>query len=373
MAVSGMPHDTYEAALDSFIEDLNRIYHVAGSPSYTQLENASARLRARGGPIQVIVLTRANTWEILHGRRKQLRWDWLRSFVTVLLSMARPGEFSADSIGTVDDWRQRYEALFAAKQAARRPAAVGRHRKQSSPGSTDRTEPPAPEEPEGPEEKAPGSEVLRLLGQASIAHWLHSYRDIAPSGLNNYVCLESGATVIRTYEPEILPGLLQAEPYARAILRRYSPEASDSEITRLVELRMRRQDRLREPEPDLRLWAVIEETALRSHQVDAQAMRSQITNLINMSELPNVTLQVLLTTLPPELDDHVTIKEPITHFRFPAENHDDVIFIERSPDGVILADRKEIEHYSHLLSRLGKRAARGDDVRDLLRKIFTEL
>jgi hypothetical protein len=134
---------------------------------------------------------------------------------------------------------------------------------------------------------------------------------------------------------------------------------------------MRRQELLRKPR--FQLWAVIEAAALRDQQAGTQAMRSQITHLINISEQTNVTLQVLLPSQHPELDDHVTIKEPITHFRFPEEHLDDVVSLERASGGVILTDRKEIAHYSQLMSRLGMRAARASDARDLLREIFMEL
>jgi hypothetical protein len=189
--------------------------------------------------------------------------------------------------------------------------------------------------------------------------------------LDFYLYLESAAQVIRTYEPQVIPGLLQVEAYARAILARSCPGAGETETTRLVELHVRRQELLRKPR--FQLWAVIEEAALRNQQIDTQAMRSQITHLINISEQANVTLQVMLPPQQPGLDDHLMIKEPITHFRFPEEHLDDVVFLERPSGGVILTDRKEIAHYSQLMSRLGMRAAGAGDGRDLLRKIFMEL
>lgn len=138
-----------------------------------------------------------------------------------------------------------------------------------------------------------------------------------------------------------------------------------------MELRKRRQARLREPQ--FRLWAVIDEAAVRSRHVKAQTMRSQITHLINVAEEANITLRMLNISQVPELDGHVTVNEPVTHFRFPEEHVADVVFIERPPDGVILNDRKETAHYSRLMSRLGVRAARAGSVQDHLREIFVEL
>jgi hypothetical protein len=381
MAGDGMPNNVYETALGSFTEDLNRAFRAAGSPTYSQLQQVSEHLRARGGADRVDVLTRSNTHERLHGRRLQPPpWPWVRSYVTVLRTVAANNGISPDTVGPLAEWKRKYDVMRAtADQAARRPASVGRHRKQDQPENTDRTAPvagatlpePAAQDQADDRDSARCGEVLRLPSQAGPLQWRHRYRGMAPESLNLYAHLESHAEVVRTYEPQVIPALLQVEAYARAILTRHCPDASDDEITRLVELRMRRQARLREPR--FRLWAVIDETALRSQQVSAQAMRSQITHLINMAEEANVTLQLLNPAQMPGLDDHVAIKEPITHFRFPEEQLDDAVFIERPPDGVMLTNRKETAHYSRLMSRLGIRAARARDAQNHLREIFVEL
>jgi len=376
-----MPNNVYETALDSFTEDLNRAFRAVGSPTYSQLQQVSERLRARGGADRVDVLTRSNTHERLHGRRLQPPpWPWVRSYVTVLRTVAANNGISPDSVGPLAEWKQKYDVVrAAADQAARRPASVGRHRKQDQRENTNRTVPvagaalpgPAAHDQADDRDGARCGDFLRLPSQVGRPQWRHRYRSMTPESLSLYAYLESLAEVVRTYEPQVIPALLQVEAYARAILTRYCPDASDNEITKLVELRMRRQARLREPR--FRLWAVIDQTALRNQQVSAQAMRSQITHLINMAEEANVTLQLVNHARTPGLDDHVAIKEPITHFRFPEEHVGDVVFIERPPDGVTLTDRKETAHYSRLMSRLGIRAARARDAQDNLREIFVEL
>jgi hypothetical protein len=72
-------------------------------------------------------------------------------------------------------------------------------------------------------------------------------------------------------------------------------------------------------------------------------MRSQLTHLIDISEQPNVTLQVLMPAQLPGLDDHVTIREPITIFRFPEEHLGDVVFLERPSGGVFLTDTAVVD------------------------------
>jgi Domain of unknown function (DUF5753) len=379
-AGDGMPNDIYEIALESFTEDLKRAFRAAGSPSYRQLQQVSERLRARGGTDKVDVLTSSNTHERLHGRRQQPPpWPWVRSYVTVLRTVAGNNGFSPDSVGSLDEWKQKYDVVLAAYQA-RRPVTTGRHRKPEQRQNTDQASSRAAgvapavsvthDQADGGDSAHCG-EVLRVPAQAGPLQWRHRYRGMSPESMDLYAYQESLAAVVRTYEPQVIPALLQVEPYARAVLTRYCPDASESEITRLVELRLRRQARLRDPR--FRLWAVIDEAALRSRQVSAQAMRSQITHLINMAEETNITLQLLNPSGTPGLDDHVAIKESITHFRFPEEHVGDFVFIERPPDGVRLTDRKETAHYSRLMSRLGIRAARAKDIQDHLREIFVEL
>ena len=123
-----MPDDRYEAAMSSFIEDLNHAFNAAGPPSFGELQQVSVRLRSRGGAAKVDVLTRSNTHEILRGRRQQPpKWHWVQSFVTVLNVIARLNGFPADTIGTLDEWKRKYDMVRAvADQAERQSVSVSR-------------------------------------------------------------------------------------------------------------------------------------------------------------------------------------------------------------------------------------------------------
>jgi hypothetical protein len=379
-----MPADDYEAVLDSFIEDLKHARRGAGHPSYSQVERVSRRLRTshRDGEFKVEILARSTTQEMLAGRQHHPpKWPKVLSFVLVLQDVARDNGIAADSIGTIHEWKRKHDTVIAAAEhAAQRATNIGRHRKPGSAGSADISDPfPGMVLPQRPAavscaDKRTDSRdggILRTIPDINAPQWWHDYRDVTPEWLWSYLYLESVAKVVRTYEPVLFPGILQTEAYAQAVLARCRPDATPSQITRLVELRMRRQELLRSRR--LRLWAIIESDALRNQQVDAQTMRSQLTHLINLSEEWNVTLQVLLPPRSPAPEDHLTIKEPITIFRFPEEHLDDVVFLERPQGGVSLTDRKMVTHYNQLVSRLGMRALSGDAVRSLLREIFTEL
>lgn len=111
---------------------------------------------------------------------------------------------------------------------------------------------------DGPEREA----FLDLARKANISGWWHRYSDVLPSWFEIYVGLEQAASVIRTYEAQFVPGLLQTEDCARAVVRLGHPDGSADDIDRRVHLRMRRQQLLTQPEAP-NMWAVLDEAALR--------------------------------------------------------------------------------------------------------------
>src|SRR5690606_21563041 len=134
--------------------------------------------------------------------------------------------------------------------------------------------------------------LLALARQANNPGWWHKYSDVLPSWFEVYVGLEEAASIIRSYELQFVPGLLQTEEYARAVVMLGHGDAPGEEIERRVALRMKRQRRLTEPGAP-KLWAVVDEAALHRPLGGTGAMRRQIEHLIEMATLPNVTLQIV--------------------------------------------------------------------------------
>jgi hypothetical protein len=292
------------------------------------------------------------------------------TFVLVLHEAARRASTSPARIGTVEDWKQRHEELCAAEQAARQPAGVGGgHPGILGFGEADSV-PLLAAAPhcrlDDAEEDVRLGEVLGLVRRTAERHWWHEYRDLVPDQLGFYLHLESIAQLIRMYKTQALPGLLQVEAYAHALLRRVNPGASEAEIARCVELRMHRQQVLGS-RGRCRLWAVVEEAALRNQHLGAPAMRAQIRHLIEVAEQPNITLQILRN----ERGENATIKEPLTVFRF-AEPHIRDVAVQgpRQPDGLVLHERKDVEHYNIFLSCLGIKACPPRETADVLRRIL---
>src|SRR6202035_1799344 len=111
-----------------------------------------------------------------------------------------------------------------------------------------------------------------LAGQAGGVGWGHDYADVTPTWFEPYVGLEEAAASIRSYEIQFVPGLLQTADYARAVAMLGYPTRSEAEIERRVSLRMARQAVLARATPT-RLWAVLDEAALRRPIGGADVMR----------------------------------------------------------------------------------------------------
>ena len=126
--------------------------------------------------------------------------------------------------------------------------------------------------------------VLALVEEANRPGWWRQYEDVMPGWFQNYVGLEEAATALRTYETHFVPGLLQTPDYARAVLASTVPPLAGFDLERAVTLRMTRQQVLSRPDP-LRVWAVVDEGALRREVGDPQVHRAQLHHLLELAEL----------------------------------------------------------------------------------------
>lgn len=133
------------------------------------------------------------------------------------------------------------------------------------------------------------AELVQISREARQKGWWHPYSTVLTGA---YVGLEAEANSVRAYEQQVVPGLLQTEEYARAMIRSARPDISADEVERRVRVRMERQSLLMQDDP-IDLWMVLDE-AVVSRPVGGDAvMRAQIHHLVVTAELPNVTLQVL--------------------------------------------------------------------------------
>ena len=209
--------------------------------------------------------------------------------------------------------------------------------------------------------------LLALARQANTPGWWHKYADILPSWFEMYVGLEQAASIIRTYEVQFVPGLLQTEAYAHAVTVLGHPAGSADEIERRVSLRMARQRFLTQPEAP-NLWAVVDEAALWRAPDGPQLMRAQLQHLIELTELPNITLQVVSF----RSGGHPAAGGPFTLLRFCEPDLPDIVYLEQLTSALYLDKRQDIEHYLAVFNRLGVEADSPTETVRFLNRIIKE-
>ncbi|MEO3752162.1 helix-turn-helix transcriptional regulator [Streptomyces sp. B6B3] len=190
-------------------------------------------------------------------------------------------------------------------------------------------------------------QFLALARQASTPGWWQKYSDVLPSWFETLIGLEEAASMIRTYEVQFIPGLLQTADYARACIRLGNPRASDRQVDRRVELRLERQKLLLKPHAP-KLWAVVDEAALRRALGGPEAMRAQIRHLRELAERPNITLQVA----PFRIGGLAAAGGPVTILRFMEPDLPDIVYLEQLNSALYLDKREDVEDYMAVMDSL---------------------
>lgn len=208
---------------------------------------------------------------------------------------------------------------------------------------------------------------LGLARDASRPGWWHSYGDVLPEWFKVALGLEESAALIRAYEPQVVPGLLQTEAYARAITTASFPSEEEEDTERRVALRLARQNLLKRPAPP-EYWVVLEETVLRRPIGGPQVMRGQIEHLIDCAARPNITIQVL----PFSAGWHPAMYGMFWVYRFPDDALPDVVYSEALTSAYYLNKPEETTQYTEALDRMGAQAATPDQTVTILRQILKE-
>ncbi len=214
-------------------------------------------------------------------------------------------------------------------------------------------------------DEAERESLLSLAREANVAGWWHSYTDVLPSWFPTYVGLEGAASLIRAYEVQFVHGLLQTEEYARAVVRRGMKGASVADVERRVALRLERQKYLlADNAPEFHI--VLDEAALRRPYGDREVMRGQLQHLIDISERPNVRLQVM----PFSFGGHSGESGAFTVLSFPESDLSDVVYLEQLTSALYLDKREDVAQYEQALKELQQDSPGPDESRDLLRGLL---
>jgi hypothetical protein len=208
---------------------------------------------------------------------------------------------------------------------------------------------------------------LTLARDAARPGWWHTYTDVLPDWFTVAVGLEESAALIRAYQPQVVPGLLQTEAYIRAITAASFPTEQEEESERRVALRLARQELLKRPAPP-EYWVVLEEAVLRRPIGGPGVMRGQVEYLIECAARPNVTLQVL----PFAAGWHPAMYGMFNLFRFPDDALPDVVYSEALTSAYYLNKPEETSKYTEALDRMAAMAATPDQTITILREILKE-
>jgi transcriptional regulator with XRE-family HTH domain len=198
----------------------------------------------------------------------------------------------------------------------------------------------------GVTEKSARDVVLDLADQANEPGWWHRYNDTIPDWFSTYVGLEQAATIIRSYEAQYMPGLLQTEAYAHAVIALGQAVRAD-EVTQRVELRIHRQQLLSMPQPP-DYWALIDEAALRRNLGGRRVMRDQLDHILEASTRPNITVQVV----PFDRSDAAAVGGPFTLLRFAEPDLPDIVYLEQLNSALYLNRSVDVEIYLKIVDRL---------------------
>jgi len=210
--------------------------------------------------------------------------------------------------------------------------------------------------------------LVALAIQANSPGWWHKYGDVLPDWFQVYVGLEEAASLIRLYEVQFVPGLLQTADYARAVVRLGQPAAAPEEIARRISLRMGRQELLTKPGGP-RLWAIVDEAALRRPIGGKEVMRAQLEQLILATEEPQVTLQVM----PFRSGGHAAEAGAFTIMRFPEPDLPDVVYLEQLTSALYLDKRDDVEKYTEVMERLSVESESPERSVDILSGMLEEV
>ncbi|WP_405989748.1 helix-turn-helix domain-containing protein [Streptomyces sp. NBC_00986] len=205
---------------------------------------------------------------------------------------------------------------------------------------------------------------VALTEEANQPGWWQRFHDVLPEWFSLYVSLEGAAGLIRSYEPHFVPGLLQTEDYARAVLEAGTIGQTGPEtIERHVSLRMARQGLLERDNPP-HLWVIMDETVLRRPvSMRGEVMREQLDKLLEFGERDRITLQVA------EFDNgpHPGTYAPFSLFRFTEPELPDMVFTEYLTGALYLDSRTEVSAHLEVLDHMTAHAASAQRTKKILR------
>ena len=202
--------------------------------------------------------------------------------------------------------------------------------------------------------------LMQMARESGQQGWWHVYGDVPQSV---YIALETDAASLHTYEPMVIPGLLQTPAYAHAVIGETIPQLTVEQAATRLKVRLRRQHRIYNPASPLRLWVILEESVLRRVVGSPDIVREQLEHLNALGAEPHITVQIL----PYTAGAHPGLSGQFSILRF-ADSWAaaPVVYLERFTSDLYLEKPSDVQHYSVLHDHLQAQALDTADTRDFI-------
>ena len=207
--------------------------------------------------------------------------------------------------------------------------------------------------------------LVQLAREARKKGWWHAYNEVFTG---SFVGLESDASSLHAHQALLVPGLLQTEDYTRAVHRAIRPDQPEEEIERRVAARIARQKLLTDPQPP-EYWVIVDEAVLHRVVGGRAIMRAQLQRMLEATELPHVTIQVL----PFESGAHAGMEGPFLILGFPEQADPDVVYVENTTTGSYLEDPADVYRYTLMFDHLRASARNTTESRRLVEEAADRL
>jgi transcriptional regulator with XRE-family HTH domain len=210
-------------------------------------------------------------------------------------------------------------------------------------------------------------QFITLARKSRQNGWWHSFGDALPEWFKPYLGFEADAASIWTYQTELVPGLLQTESYAQAVIRATEPDFSAEEVEARASARVQRQEILTSEAPP-KVWAILNEAVIRRIVGSAGIMKEQLTALADRAEsLPNVTVQVL----PFDAGAHVSMGYSFSYLSFD-DVPGSVVYAEGITSGTYFDKQSDLSRHEEMFQRLVAASERPEKSIDMIRNIAEE-
>lgn len=211
-------------------------------------------------------------------------------------------------------------------------------------------------------------ELIEMAKHARKRGWWHRHRQSLKPGFDSYIGLEAAASAVRTFQTLVVPGILQTEAYARAVIEQTAITSAPDQVDEKVLVRMSRQELLTRDEEPLQVVAILDEAVLRRQVGSPKIMREQIQRLVELTHRPNVTIRVI----PFSQGAHAGLDGPFYLLEFSEQADPDLVYLEQAGSGLIPEAPEEVRRYTLIFGSLLSRALRPKETLSLMRGLLPD-